>query len=331
MRQVTTSKKDTTPKGSFMVTMRDQINKAFASAGKAIPAHLTMDRTYMFANMSVRQNPKLMECSQISIVTSLMATSMMGLDIAAGEAYIVPYWNTKLKSFEAVPIVGYKGDLKNIYRFKMDKNTPLVKSVEVFAVHENDYFKVTAGSDSKIIHEPDYLSERGAAVAFYAIAQLTGGGFVYHIMTTKQIREHAQKFSKSKDKSGKLYGVWVDHFESMAKKTVIHQLKKLLPSSFVETTFVDTEYFDERRVVPGDDGMPEPINEELEPEDVEEIPPGTNPDTGEIIDTIKDEPEDDGNPFRDELLKEQEKVRKETKDKEEKKQTSPTGGGLFGR
>ena len=322
MKQVATSKKDTTTMKAFNEVMKTQITKAFNNAGKALTTHLTPDRAYMFINMSMRSNPKLLECSVNSLITSLMATAMMGLDIAAGEAYIVPYWNTKLKGFEAVPIVGYKGDLKNIYRFKLDKNTPLVKSVEVFSVHEKDFFKVTAGSDSKIVHEPDFLSERGAAVAYYAIAQMTGGGFIYHIMTTKQIREHAEKFSKSKDKTGKLYGVWIDHFDSMAKKTVIHQLKKLLPSSFIESSYVDTEYFDERRVTMGDYGMPEPINEDLEPEDAQEVtdlPPGTNPDTGEIQDDKKDDTEDDGDPFVDK--------------KEEKKAAAepPKGGGLFGR
>lgn len=314
MKQVTTSKKDTTSVQQYNKILKNTIEKAFNGSGTAVSKFITPDRAYMVINMSMRSNPKLMECSQISIVTSLMATALMGLDIPANEAYLVPYWNAKLKGFEAVPIVGYKGDLKNIYRFKLDKNTPLVKSVEVFAVHKNDYFKVTAGSDSKIVHEPDYLSDRGEAVAYYAIAQMTGGGSIYHIMTTKQIQEHAEKFSKSKDKAGKLYGVWVDHFESMAKKTVIHQLKKLLPSSFVETTYVDTDVFDNRRVEFSEDGMAMPVNEELEPEDAEEIPKGTDMDTGEIVGETK---EDDGNPF-------------ESKNKE----TNPPKGsssGLFGR
>ena len=318
MKQVMTSKKDTTNVQQFNKVMKAQIAKAFSNAGKALTTHLTPDRAYMFVNMSMRANPKLLECSVPSLITSLMATAMMGLDIAAGEAYIVPYWNTKLKGFEAVPIVGYKGDLKNIYRFKLDRNTPLVKSVEVFAVHKNDYFKVTAGSDSKIVHEPDYFSERGEAVAYYAIAQMTGGGFIYHIMTTPEIRNHAEKFSKSKDKSGKLYGVWVDHFESMAKKTVIHQLKKLLPSSFIESEFVDTDVFDNRRVEMSEDGIVSPINEDLDPEEAIEVPLGTDPDTGEIKEPKNPQTFPEPDPVPD-------------PDPEEDESPFNSSGGLFGR
>lgn len=300
MKVAKTDNKQLTPNQQFMLNLRTQVDGAFENAGKAITKHITPDRAYMFLNMAVRDNPKLLECTPISIVTSIISISLMGLDMTANEAYVVPFYNKNKKRFDAKPIVSYKGAIKNIYRFKMDKNTPLVTSINAYEVKKNDLFKASAGSDAKIVHEIDIFKDRGLPVAYYAIAKLTGGGEVFYLMTADEIEAYAKKYSKSVSKeTGELYGPWKTEFAEMAKKTVVLRLKKLLPSSLVDTDYSDTTMFD-NRVVEVHDGDLIPVNEEFDA-DPDPVPETIDPDTGEIKEEKKDEPEDieelDGNPF----------------------------------
>ena len=323
MKKAITDKKELTPRQLFMEGLKGDITDAFSKAGKSISRHLNSDRAFMFMNVSVRNNPKLLECTPMSIVSSLVAISLSGLDVASNEAYVVPYKNYKTGKTYAIPIISYRGDIKNMYRFKLDKDTPLIKSVYASEVRENDLFDVTSGSSVKVIHKPNYREERGDVFAYYAIASLNTGGEVFSIMTKKEVEDYANKYSKSKDyNTKKLTGPWASEFDEMAKKTVVHKLKKMLPSSFINIEdYMDTELFDNRVVEINPDGGIIPVDEELEAEG-DDI--NINPDTGEIIEEIKEdikslkdkikeenkqkappydmEPEEDFNPFEEGLL-----------------------------
>ena len=103
-------------------------------------------------------------------------------------------------------------------------------------------------------------------------------------MTKKEVEDYANKYSKSKDwNTKKLTGPWATEFDEMAKKTVIHKLKKLLPSSFISTEdYIDTELFDNRVVEMNEDGNIIPVDDDLDAEG-----DNINSDTGEIIEEVK--------------------------------------------
>lgn len=286
MKVAVTDKKELSPRQVFMETLQTDITSAFSKAGKSISKHLNADRAFMFMSVNVRNNPKLLECTPTSIVSSLVAISLSGLDVASNEAYVVPYKNYKTGKTYAIPIISYRGDIKNMYRFKVDSNTPLIKNIYVSEVKEKDIFDVNGGSEVRIIHKPNYREERGEVFAYYAIAKLHTGGEIFSIMTKKEVEDYANKYSKSKDwKTKKLTGPWSTEFDEMAKKTVIHKLKKLLPSSFVSTEdYIDTELFDNRVVEMTEEGNIIPVDDDLEAE-----ADNINPDTGEIIEEIKEE------------------------------------------
>ena len=310
MKVAVTDKKELTEKQVFMKGLQTEIASAFSKAGKSISKHLNSDRAFMFMSVSVRNNPKLLECTPMSIVSSLVAISLAGLDVASNEAYVVPYKNYKTGKTYAIPITSYRGDIKNMYRFKVDNNTPLIKYIYVSEVREKDLFDVSGGSEVRIIHKPNYREDRGEVFAYYAIAKLHTGGEVFSIMTKKEVEDYANKYSKSKDfRTKKLTGPWASEFDEMAKKTVIHKLKKLLPSSFINTEdYMDSELFDNRVVEMTPDGNIIPIDDDLEEENDDLI---VNPNTGEVIEEIKetkkkqppvDDIDPDYNPFGEGLL-----------------------------
>ena len=47
----------------------------------------------------------------------------------------------------------------------------------------------------------------------------------------KEIEEHRDRFALTRDRNDQIFGVWVEHFDAMALKTMIHRVCKLLPKS----------------------------------------------------------------------------------------------------
>ena len=72
-------------------------NRVKGEIMKALPKHLTADKLIRVAMTSIQRNPKLMDCTQQSLLGCIMTSAALGLepDPFLGQAYFVPYWNTK--------------------------------------------------------------------------------------------------------------------------------------------------------------------------------------------------------------------------------------------
>jgi recombination protein RecT len=70
------------------------------------------------------------------------------------------------------------------------------------------------------------LTNRGAAIAYYAVCKLKDGGSSFLVMSHQEMEQYRDKYAKSKK-----FGPWVDEFDAMARKTVLRQLIKYLPIS----------------------------------------------------------------------------------------------------
>ncbi len=120
--------------------------------------------------------------------------------------------------------IGYKGLIELVRR------TGQVTSIVANEVYANDQFEFEYGIDEKLCHKPTMGTDRGKLVCFYAYARFKDGGHAFTVMSVEQINQVRDKFSKSQ-KEGKHFGPWKDHYESMAKKTVIKQMVKYMPIS----------------------------------------------------------------------------------------------------
>ena len=170
--------------------------------------------------VAASRQPALYECTGESILNASMASAELGLDCsgALGQAYLVPFYNGKIKAKEALFIPGYRGLLTLAYR------SGLVHGVECEVVRDGDLFRRTMGDDAKIVHEIRD-GERGDIIGAYAIATMNTGAKVREYMTREDIDA-----IKAMSKAGK-FGPWVDFYEEMAKKTVFRRLSKWLPAS----------------------------------------------------------------------------------------------------
>ncbi len=206
-------------------TILDVMMKHKESFEMALPKHLDADRLIRLAVTEFRKNPMLKECTPESLLGAVMQAAQVGLEPdALGSAYLVPYYNKNKDVKEVQLQIGYKGLIELVRR------SGQVTSIVANEVYENDEFDFEYGINEKLYHKPTMDADRGKLKCFYAYARFKDGGHAFTVMSVEQINQIRDKFSKSQ-KNGKHFGPWADHYESMAKKTVIKQLVKYMPIS----------------------------------------------------------------------------------------------------
>lgn len=171
---------------------------------------------------SVQRVPKLLECTQETLLNSFMTMASLKLmpSAVSGEAYVLPYENKKKGVMEAQFQLGYQGLVTLLYRAG-------IKSIVAEIVRAGDRFTLTNG---KVHHEVDIFSERGVPTAAYVILTLPSGETIEKAMAKKEILEIAERFSKSYGG----FGPWdpkQDPQGWMWRKTVLKQAAKLAPKN----------------------------------------------------------------------------------------------------
>lgn len=218
-------------------TLKDAIKANQGGFADALPQHVSPDRFLRAALTAVNVVPKLGECTQTSVVAGLMQAAQLGLEVAdvRGQAYLIPRWDGRDKCMKASFQLGYRGMIDLAARSGI--------TVDVDEICENDAYDFQRGTTPKLYHKPT-LSKRGPVVAYYAVAHFPDGRAPqFVIMGRDEVEEHRDKFASTKNKEGAIYGTWVEHFDAMARKTVIRQLLNYLPVSVElrESVAIDTQ------------------------------------------------------------------------------------------
>lgn len=167
----------------------------------------------------VSKNPKLNKCVPREFMLAVSTIAQLGLEVGAalGHAYILPYENKKKNKIEPQVIIGYRGMID------LARRSGQIVSIESRVVYEKDRFEVEFGLNSKLVHVPNFDCEDRGQVRFaYAVAHLVGGGYQFEVVGINEIKKIIPKHGSN---------VWDNHFDEMAKKTVIRRLFKMLPIS----------------------------------------------------------------------------------------------------
>ena len=205
------SKKDVVKR----VNVNSLVSNLMGSFKKALPKHIDPIKFGRVILTEFRRNPKLLECSQASIMGALMSCSETGLMPGIiGDSCLIPYYNSESKSLECQFQIMFKGYLK------LARNTEDLKlSVEV--VYSNDVFEYIKGTEETLKHIPK-LTDKGDRIAVYAIGK-TGNTQTIVILNKDDI-EKVRGVAKTK----KIWDLWTDE---MWKKTAIKRLIKLMALS----------------------------------------------------------------------------------------------------
>src|SRR4249919_1917764 len=73
--------------------IRALLEKTKPQMQMALPKHVSIDRMLRTTMTAIQRNPKLLECTQVSLLAAIMQGAQLGLetDGVLGEAHLVPY------------------------------------------------------------------------------------------------------------------------------------------------------------------------------------------------------------------------------------------------
>jgi recombination protein RecT len=197
---------------SYLKAMMPAIQEALPKSNGMNPERLSR-----ITLTTLKQNPKLLECSIESLLGAVLQSAQLGLEPSLlGQCHFIPYKNTV--SFQ----IGYKGLIDLCMR------SGTVLSIVAQEVREGDKFHYEYGRNEILTHIPASNKERGNPIYYYAYAHLKNGAFVFQVMHISEIEKIRNEHSISYrfDQKG---SIWSKHFEAMALKTVIKRLIKYLP------------------------------------------------------------------------------------------------------
>lgn len=202
------------------------IEKAMQEAGFAPE---TVKREISFGIQAINKSSQLQKCSPESLLQAVLNISNIGLTLnpAAKEAYLIPRYNSFLRTMEAVLEPGYVGLTKLL------TDAGSVKSMLCQVVYENDAFGIDLANNMQpVTHKPQLVkSKRGEIIGFYALATLIDGTRQVEFMDKEEIdgiRERSETYKAFKE--GKIKScTWVSDYTEMGRKTVIKRIYKYLP------------------------------------------------------------------------------------------------------
>lgn len=202
-----------------MNTIQAYLKKMGPEFERALPKHMDADRLGRIAMTTIRQNPKLLECSIPSLMGAVMQAAQLGLEPGLiGHCYLVPFYNGKMKETDVQFIIGYKGMID------LARRSGHIESIYAHTVHENDEFEYELGLHPKLVHKPS-TGERGEMIFVYSVAHFKDGGYQFEVFSRNDVDK-----VKERSKAGK-FGPWQTDYDEMAKKTVIRRMFKYLPIS----------------------------------------------------------------------------------------------------
>lgn len=220
---------------SRQTVLLDFLNDKRDALKAVLSKEVSPERIMRLVLMEVRKNPLLLKSTPASIFASVVEASRLNLELGAtlGHAYIVPFWNNKLNSYEAIFIVGYRGMIT------LARRSGEISTIHAKTVFAGDDFNYEYGLIPKLTHTPwemrpaaDRPAEKGASVAYYAAATLKDGTHQFKVMWREETEAVRDKYSQSyKNSKTRPYSPWHTHFDEQSEKTTVRRLFKFLPVS----------------------------------------------------------------------------------------------------
>ena len=204
--------------------MSEQAISWVGKVGRNINAEAHLGRLFQ----EVRKNPALAKCDPASIIGCAMEAAILGLSFGGilGQAYAVPYYDSKSKGWKAQFQAGYRGYISKM----IDNVTTYAASAS--EIRENDKYDYDTG-EGWVRHKPA-LANRGEVIGAWAKAVHNNGIQTVVVIGIEEIhlaRDASSSYSNASKGGYAEKTPWGKYFGAMAMKTAIHRLAKLVPMS----------------------------------------------------------------------------------------------------
>jgi recombination protein RecT len=213
-----------------LATIQNQLNNSLVAAGiqSMLPKGTTMDQFVRCASIAMVQSKDLGEANQDSVIMALTMCAKDGLVPDNKEAALVTF-NTKIKGSNGqrdgwVKKAQYLPMIDGV--LKRARMSGQIASMSAKTVYQNDafdYWMDENGEHYKYV--PDLNGDRGELKLCFAYARLTNGELLIEVMTKADINK-VKGASKTSS-----YGPWVDWYDRMGCKAVMHRLCRRLPNA----------------------------------------------------------------------------------------------------
>ena len=161
----------------------------------------------------VNSNYQLKNADANSVIASALVAASLDLPVnpSLGYMYIIPYGNTAQQQ------IGYKGYIQ------LAQRSGQYKHLNAIPVYEGE-LKAWNPLTEEVVYEPKQDRDTDdQPIGYLGYMELLNGFSKTVYWTHKQIDDHRKEFSKSGGKDTPK-GVWKDHYDAMALKTVLRNL-----------------------------------------------------------------------------------------------------------
>ena len=227
---------------------------------KVMPGNGSVDKALKMAVVAATDNPKILECTHVSIYKALMQTCHLGLSLSPvlNEAHLIPYG-------KSCPLqIGYRGWIK------LMKESGEIRDVRSVVVYENDEFAEIQGLKPELTHVRAN-GPRGVPTHVYTVADYYDGYHKFLVMPWSDIQK-AKQLSK---KGGKLNPAWSMWEDEMAKKCPIKRMAKTmsLGPKVAQAAAIEDNADDQVFIDPAIDDLDEFIEaQDVVDADIDEVP-----------------------------------------------------------
>lgn len=195
-----------------------------------VPKFMDDTRVLKLISGEIQRNPKLLECSPISVLNCVVQAASLGVEIRQKSAYLVPLKDGRTGRMVCNLWLDYRSEIDLI------KRSGDVKSINALVVYSKDVFEYEITERGiHMLHRPYKFrrlaeggmaavsqAERGQPIGAYMLAVLEDGTQIDY-MSLDEIQAR-QKVSKNTGPDSP----WVKSWDEMACKTVIHHGTKML-------------------------------------------------------------------------------------------------------
>lgn len=168
--------------------------------------------------MTVLNDTKGIEnCQPLSIARTLLKGAFLGLDFFQKECYAIPYGS------ELQFQTDYKGETKMAKKYSIRP----IKDIYAKIVRDGDLFEEEVINGQQSINFKPKAFNDGEILGAFAVVLYEDGGMDYETMTTAEIEQIRQDFSKMKNGL-----MWTKTPGEAYKKTVLRRLTKHIEKDF---------------------------------------------------------------------------------------------------
>jgi len=213
-------------------TLKDWIQEKRPEIASALPKNWDVGAMESALVNALRANPNLAACTPISFVCAMLTAAQLGLkpNTPLGQCYIIPYWNSKIKRYEAQFQLGYKGIIEMGYR------TDTIMEIYAEKVKVGDFLEYQKGTERFLHHREyperwEYDKKTGEPLIshYYAVYKTIKGGMGFSIWTKEQVMKHKERYSPAARKDA--FSPWSTTEDLMGQKTLLKDVLRYAPLS----------------------------------------------------------------------------------------------------